>query len=151
VRVQCKTLLLSIPNNYSWISLQPVQLAVRRLKIIRFFGICVTTTFVPKIVIFKNMPNHGRNIDVLYYLCICIVIWHFLLFFLWILNLITTVIFTFYYKVLSFSFFLLFLFRYLSFVFLACSGASDTNAMVLDVANHIISISLNSQKLKIYQ
>jgi hypothetical protein len=52
---------------------------------------------------------------------------------------------------LSFSFFLLFLFRYLSFVFLACSGASDTNAMVLDVANHIISISLNSQKLKIYQ
>ena len=148
MRVQCKTLFLSIPNNYSWICLQPVLLAVRRLKIIRFFGICVTTTFVPKIVIFKNMPNHGRNIDVLYYLYL---IWNLLLFFLWILNLITTVIFTFYYKVLSFSFFLLFLFRYLSFVFLACSGASDNNGMVLDVANHIISISLNSQKLKIYQ
>ena len=38
-------------------------LAVRRLKIIRFFVICATTTFVPKIVIFKNMPNNGRNID----------------------------------------------------------------------------------------
>ena len=101
MRVQCKTLFLSSPNNYSWICLQPVLLAVRRLKIIRFFVICVTTTFVPKIVIFKNMPNHGRNIDVLYYLYL---IWNLLLFFLWILNLITTVIFTFYYKVLSFAF-----------------------------------------------
>jgi hypothetical protein len=40
-----------------------VLLAVRRFKIIRFFVTCVTTTFVPKIVIFKNMPNNGRNID----------------------------------------------------------------------------------------
>jgi hypothetical protein len=40
-----------------------VLLAVRRLKIILFFVICVTTVFVLKIVIFKNMPDHGRNID----------------------------------------------------------------------------------------
>ncbi|MFY9870898.1 MAG: hypothetical protein WAK17_14370 [Candidatus Nitrosopolaris sp.] len=48
--------------NYSWICLQPVLLALRRPKIIPFFVKYVTATFVLKIVIFKNMTNHGPPI-----------------------------------------------------------------------------------------
>ena len=58
-----KTLFLSNANNNQWICLQRALAAVTRLKIIRFFVICVRTTFVPKTVIFKNMLDNGRNIN----------------------------------------------------------------------------------------
>jgi hypothetical protein len=61
-----KTLSLSNANNNSWICRQRVPVAVRRLRITRFFVICVTTTSVVKIVILKNTLDHGRNIDPLY-------------------------------------------------------------------------------------
>ena len=61
--VSRKTLFVWSANNKSWTCLQRVLLAVRRHRIIRFFVICVTTTSVLKIVIFKNILDHGRNID----------------------------------------------------------------------------------------
>jgi len=60
-----KTLSLTNANNDSWTCLQRVPAAVRRLRTIRFFVICVMTIFVLKIVTFKNTLDHGRNFDVL--------------------------------------------------------------------------------------
>jgi hypothetical protein len=58
-----KTLFLSNANNNPWTCLQRVPAAVRRLRTIRFFVICVTTTSVLKIVIWRSIRDHGRNID----------------------------------------------------------------------------------------
>jgi hypothetical protein len=60
-----KALFVWNANNKSWICLQRVLAAVRRLRIIRFFVICVMTTSVLKIVILKNTLDHGRNFDLL--------------------------------------------------------------------------------------
>jgi hypothetical protein len=60
-----KALFVWNANNKSWICLQPVLAAVRRLRIIRFFAICAMTTSVLKIVILKNTLDHGRNFDLL--------------------------------------------------------------------------------------
>jgi hypothetical protein len=60
-----KALFVWSANNKSWICLQRVLAAVRRLRIIRFFVICVMTTSVLKIVILKNTLDHGRNFDLL--------------------------------------------------------------------------------------